>query len=82
MHSLTHTHSLSLSLSLLHSHLDALKFLRSEGCPWNKRHCRSEALRHGYLNIVRWIDEKGGDSESDTDGDESFCMLDDTQLTF
>ena len=35
-----------------HGHLEALKWLRSEGCPWDELVCRIV----GKPNIMRWID--------------------------
>jgi hypothetical protein len=33
--------------------LEALKWLRKEGCPWDKRVCAS-AARGGHLELIRW----------------------------
>ena len=37
-------------------HLEVLRWLRSEGCPWDKDNCRKEA--NGCTHVRRWIDEQ------------------------
>ena len=38
--------------------MEILKWLRSEGCAWDKQQCRAE----GKPNIVRWIDAQQSSS--------------------
>ena len=38
--------------------LNALKYLRSIGCPWDERVCECAAI-HNHLHIVRWALENG-----------------------
>ena len=34
--------------------MEVLKWLRSEGCPWDKYVCRG-AARGGHLEILKWL---------------------------
>ena len=35
-------------------HVEMLKWLRSEGCPWNETACQSAAA-HGHLEVLKWL---------------------------
>ena len=52
-------------------HLDVLKWARSQDppCTWIRVECISEAMRHGHLHIVDWIDQQeyGSDEEEYVD---------------
>ena len=39
-------------------HLEVLKWLRSEGCPWSEMACPS-AARGGHLEALRWLRSEG-----------------------
>merc|ERR1711934_1185224 len=39
-------------------HLDVLKWLRSEGCPWNVGACNS-AAGEGHLECLKWLRSEG-----------------------
>ena len=41
-----------------HGHLEVLKWLRSEGCPWDASACRS-AARGGHLEVLKWLRKEG-----------------------
>ena len=46
-------------------HLDVLKWARSQDppCTWIRVECISEAMRHGHLHIVTWIDQQEYESD-------------------
>ncbi|WZN63633.1 putative ankyrin repeat protein [Chloropicon roscoffensis] len=48
-------------------HLDVLKWARSQDppCTWIRVECISEAMRHGHLHIVTWIDQQEDESYVD-----------------
>ncbi|AJF97932.1 ankyrin repeat protein [Pandoravirus inopinatum] len=35
--------------------LDLLQRARADGCPWEPEACMREAIRHGHVDIVRWL---------------------------
>ena len=39
-------------------HLEALKWLRSEGCPWHEKACTCAAAA-GHLEVLKWLRSKG-----------------------
>ena len=46
-------------------HLEMLKWLRSEGCPWNERAC-SGAAQSGHLEVLKWLRSEGCPWNEDT----------------
>jgi len=59
-------------------HLDVLKWARSQDppCTWIRVECISEAMRHGHLHIVTWIDQQEDESDAEylefSDSDRSY----------
>ena len=39
-------------------HLEVLKWLRAEGCPWDEWAC-AWALRGGHLEVLEWLRAAG-----------------------
>ena len=39
-------------------HLEVLKWLRSEGCPWNWWTCWA-AAKGGHLEVLKWLRSEG-----------------------
>jgi uncharacterized protein YabN with tetrapyrrole methylase and pyrophosphatase domain len=39
-------------------HLNILKYLHENGCPWNKW-TYIKATRHGHLNVLKYLHENG-----------------------
>ena len=39
-------------------HLEVLKWLRENGCPWNEWTCKN-AAGNGHLEILKWARENG-----------------------
>ena len=38
--------------------METLKWLRSEGCPWDEEAC-AWAAEHGHLEVVKWLRSEG-----------------------
>ena len=38
--------------------MEVLKWLRSEGCPWNENACSGAAL-DGHLEVLKWLRSEG-----------------------
>ena len=57
-------------------HLDVLKWARSQDppCTWIRVECISEAMRHGHLHIVDWIDQQEYESDEYVDFEVEFYM--------
>ena len=51
--------------------MDVLKWLRSEGCPWNQRAC-SYAAQGGHFEVLKWLRSKGCPWDEET-CDEAAC---------
>ena len=39
-------------------HLEVLKWLRAEGCPWDEDAC-TEAAWYGRLEVLKWLRDNG-----------------------
>ena len=39
--------------------MEALKWLRSEGCPWDAEACIHAAALHGHLDVLKYLHENG-----------------------
>ena len=48
-----------------HGHLDVLKWLRENGCPWDEETC-AYAARGGHLEVLKWARENGCPWDEDT----------------
>ena len=46
------------TLAVCGGHLEVLKWLRSEGCPWDDDIC-SYAAREGHLEVLKWVRSEG-----------------------
>ncbi len=40
-------------------HLEMLQWLRSQGCPWDKRTCAHAAAGGGHLEVLQWLRSEG-----------------------
>ena len=38
--------------------MEILKWLRSEGCPWDEEACQ-HAAEHGHLDVLKWLRSEG-----------------------
>ncbi|WZN63634.1 putative ankyrin repeat protein [Chloropicon roscoffensis] len=68
--------AMTCALAAKEGHLDVLKWARSQDppCTWIRVECISEAMRHGHLHIVTWIDQQEDESDEYVDFEVEFYM--------